>query len=58
MCILEEYSTRCRGAGIDQVCVATAKEMVWEFPHGLQSKVLLALFQPFIFFILFSHIAR
>lgn len=40
MCVLEEYSTQCRGADIDQVSVPTVKEMVWEFSHGLQSKVL------------------
>lgn len=30
-CILKEYSTQCRDAGIDQVFVPTVKEMVWEF---------------------------
>lgn len=60
LCVLEEYSTQCSSADIDQVCVPTVNEMVWEFPHGLQSKVLLALFQPFIFFIFpfFSHVAQ
>lgn len=31
MCFLEEYSTQCRGTDIDQVCVPTVKEVVWEF---------------------------
>ncbi len=37
-----------RGAGIDQVCVPTVKEMVWEFPRGFQSKVFI-IFLYFIF---------